>query len=187
MLLLICLGLLFYEIMTWIFFCKDTAFQLLWEQKKKQHEKMRERTRTQLGSWRDCESQARGRKRSRNKLHGRNRGGIWSLYSKCSSVTKVIDPTLCGAFHFPGARNRAWAERACVCVLAHMCVIVCLRCPCDPSLDSHARTGAHTQPDSLCWWERVSARRYRPFGAGSSKHVHSTLKTLKVCCEGAHA
>lgn len=107
----------------------------------------------------------------------------WSLYSKCSSVTKVSDPALCGAFHFPGARNRARAEG--VCVLAHVCVIVCLRCPCDPSLDTHTHTraGAHTLRLPLL----ARARRYPPFGAGSPKHQHSTLKTLKVCCEGAHA
>lgn len=71
---------------------------------------MRERKRTQLGSWRDCESQARGRKRSRNKSCMAEIEEEFGVYSKYSSVTKVIDPTLCGAFHFPGARNRALAE-----------------------------------------------------------------------------
>lgn len=140
---------------------------------------MRERERTQMGSWRDCESQARDA--------GRSRGGIWSPYSKCS-VTKVSDPTLCGAFHFPGARNRAQAERVRVCVPAHMCPIVCLRCPCDPILDSraHTRTGAHTLIPTPSAGESVSARARA--GAGGPKHVHSsTLKTQKVCCEGAHA
>lgn len=175
------------------FFVKTLRFRcvsctILWEQKKKKKAwKMRERKRTQLGSWRDCESQAR--KRSRNKscmaeieeefeICPQN-----ALLSPRSKIQRCVVPSISLVL------ETAWAERAFVCVLVHMCTNVCLRCPCDPCLDSraHTRTGAHTQPFSLCWWEHVSARRYRPIGAGSPKHVHSTLKTLKVCCEGAHA
>lgn len=95
----------------------------------------------------------------------------WSLYSKCSSVTKVSDPALCGAFHFPGARNRARAEG--VCVLAHVCVIVCLRCPCDPSLDTHTHTHAqaHTHSDSLCWQEHDGTLRLEQ-GARNTNTAH---------------
>lgn len=37
----------------------------------------------------------------------------------------------------------------CVCVLAHICAIVCQRCPCDPSLDTHAHARRRTHAARL--------------------------------------
>lgn len=132
MLLLICLGLLFYGIMRpesfFVFlFCKDTPFQMFPAQYYSQTENMGAKKKKRINSMNKM------RERKNNTVGGH--GGIvqvrregekgteirvawqkWSLYSKCSSVTKVSDPALCGAFHFPGARNRARAERVCVCL-----------------------------------------------------------------------
>lgn len=126
---------------------------------------MKKEKKRHLGSWRDCASQ-------KEELHGRSRGEIWSLYSKCSSVTKV---TLCGAFHFPGASNAEW-----------VCVCVCLQSY-DPSLDTHTHTHIYTTRLPLLTkaWHYCPNREPETRTNTHTQHIKNTERPLwgSACIE----